>query len=116
MAEAEPTAVEIPPERVGELEDAQIVDVRTDAEWEDGHLADARHVPLDELPREAESLDQGRPVVFYCRVGERSAVAAQAFRASGWDAYSIEGGLVAWAERGLPVEGQVGLRSNLPGL
>ena len=43
-------------------------------------------------------------MVFYCRSGARSALAAQAFRASGFDAYNLAGGLVAWTERGLPLE------------
>ena len=44
-------------------------------------------------------------------------MAAEAFAASGWSAHSIEGGLAAWAERGLPLEpqdGQVAERSILP--
>jgi rhodanese-related sulfurtransferase len=39
-------------------------------------------------------------VVFYCRVGARSTMAAQAFRASGYEAYSMTGGLVRWAGEG----------------
>ena len=63
-------------------------------------------------------LENERPVVLYCRSGDRSGPAAQAFRASGWDARSMAGGLVAWAEKGLPLEpedGEVAARSNLPG-
>ena len=44
-------------------------------------------------------------------------MAADAFAASGWDAHSIEGGLLAWAEAGLPLEpegGEVADRSGLP--
>ncbi len=111
---------ELAPERVADLVgtgDAQLVDVRTHEEHAAGHIAEDRHVPLDELPRAAEELDRDRPVVFYCRVGERSGMAAEAFRASGWDAHNMAGGLVAWADRGLPLEpdgGEVAQHSALP--
>ncbi|MFL5827629.1 MAG: rhodanese-like domain-containing protein, partial [Thermoleophilaceae bacterium] len=68
----------------------------------------ARHIPLERLSEEAESLPQDRPLVFQCRVGARSAMAAQAFRAAGFDAYNLSGGLVAWAARGLPLSPEGG--------
>jgi rhodanese-related sulfurtransferase len=43
-------------------------------------------------------------VVFYCRLGARSGMAAQAFRRAGYDAYSMDGGITAWHERGMPLE------------
>jgi len=47
-------------------------------------------------------------VVFYCRSGGRSAVATQAFRASGYDARNMSGGLLAWDRGGLPIEPEGG--------
>ncbi|HEX6460029.1 MAG TPA: rhodanese-like domain-containing protein [Thermoleophilaceae bacterium] len=105
MAETS-TEFELSPEQASELEDAQLVDVRTSAEYDAGHAEGAVHVSLDELQAAAGGLDRDRPVVFYCRAGERSRMAVDAFRASGWDAYGLEGGLLAWAERGLPLEPQ----------
>jgi rhodanese-related sulfurtransferase len=111
---------ELPPERVAELigsGEAQLVDVRTHEEHAAGHIAGDRHVPLDELPRVAQEIERDRPVVFYCRAGERSGMAADAFRASGWEAHNMAGGLVAWAEQGLPLEpagGDVAPHSALP--
>ena len=109
----------IAPERAAELleDGAQAIDVRTPEEHDAGHIAGDRHVPLDEVDGAAASFDRSAPVIFYCRGGERSAMAAEAFAASGWSAHSIEGGLAAWAERGLPLEpqdGQVAERSILP--
>ena len=43
-------------------------------------------------------------MIFYCRSGNRSALAAAAFRQSGWDAYNLAGGLLAWVEHGLPLD------------
>jgi rhodanese-related sulfurtransferase len=95
------------PERVAELARAgevQLVDVREQHEHDAGHIEGSSHIELDRLSAGADALARERPVVFYCRVGGRSAVATQAFRASGWDAYNMEGGLVAWVERGLPIQ------------
>ena len=98
--------------------DAEVIDVRTDAEWAAGHIAGTRHVPFERLVAEAGDLDRSRPIVFYCRSGDRSAAAAQALTASGWTAVtSLDGGLVAWVEHGLPLEpadGQVVEPSALP--
>jgi rhodanese-related sulfurtransferase len=47
-------------------------------------------------------------VVFYCRVGARSGMAAGAFRRAGFDAYSVDGGLTEWARRGFPLEPEDG--------
>jgi rhodanese-related sulfurtransferase len=112
-------STELGPERAAEMarEGAQVVDVRGEDEHEAGHIAGDRLIPFDRLKDEAASIDQGRPVVLYCRSGDRSAAAVQALRASGWDAYSIEGGLLEWTEQGLPIEpqgGRVADRDVLP--
>ena len=113
-------AHEVGPERVAELVssgEAQVIDVRTDAEYEAGRIGGAEHVPFDELTARSETLDRSRPVVFYCRSGDRSAVAAQAFAAAGWQAHSMAGGLAEWSECGLPLEpedGRVKPPSGLP--
>jgi rhodanese-related sulfurtransferase len=98
---------DLAPERVAALLDDegwQVIDVREPYEREAGHIAGTRHVELQRLTSEAGSIDKERPVIFYCRVGARSGMAAQAFRASGWEAYNMRGGITEWAERGLPLE------------
>jgi rhodanese-related sulfurtransferase len=67
-----------------------------------------RHIQMTELAGAAGSLDPERPVIFYCAVGARSLMAAQAFRRAGFDAYSMAGGLVRWAEEGRPLEPEGG--------
>jgi len=91
--------------RDGEL---QVIDVREPYEREAGHIAGTTHIPLVELSARAGEIDSERAVVFYCRVGARSDMAAQAFRASGYKALSMEGGLVRWAQEGLPLSPQGG--------
>jgi rhodanese-related sulfurtransferase len=100
--------LEVAPERAAELirDDAvQLVDVREDHEVAAGRLAGARHIALEQLAAEADSIDRETPVLFYCHVGARSAMAAEAFRRAGYEAYSLTGGIAAWEERGLAVEG-----------
>ena len=98
---------DLTPEQASELVakgEVRLVDVRETYEWNEGRIAGARHVEMDQLSAEAGSLSGDPPVLFYCRTGARSAVATQAFRASGLDAYNLAGGLVAWVEKGLPIE------------
>jgi rhodanese-related sulfurtransferase len=108
MSEAAETQLDVDPVRVQEwlAEDPQlqVVDVREPYEREAGHIAGTRHIELVHLSEQAVTLDRELPVVFYCRVGSRSEMAAQAFRASGFEAYSMSGGLVRWAAEGLPLE------------
>ena len=87
---------------------AELVDVREPYEWEAGRIEGARHVPIPELAALAEELDPERPVVFVCRVGARSAMAADAFRKGGYEAYSLAGGLEAWAGDGRSLEPEDG--------
>jgi rhodanese-related sulfurtransferase len=95
--------------------DVQLVDVRTTEEREAGRIpGDTAHIPFEELHARAAELDKDRPVVFYCRSGDRSGVAAEAFEASGFNAVSLTGGMLAWQEGGREVEGEVGSPSGLP--
>jgi len=82
----------------------QLVDVREPYEREAGHIAGSRHIPMVALTDQASSLDRERPIVFYCRVGARSTMAAQAFRAAGFQALSMSGGLVRWAAESRPLD------------
>jgi rhodanese-related sulfurtransferase len=102
---------EISPKRLVEVlhdDGWQVIDVREPYEREAGHLAGTRHVELTQLTAQAESIDRERPVVFYCRVGSRSTMATQAFRAAGYQAYNLTGGIVNWVAAGLPLEPEDG--------
>jgi rhodanese-related sulfurtransferase len=102
---------DLTPERARELAErgeVRLVDVREAREWDNGRIAGAEHVEMDQLVDRAHALSEDPPVVFYCRTGGRSAVATQAFRASGITAYNMAGGLVAWVESGLPIEPEDG--------
>jgi rhodanese-related sulfurtransferase len=85
-------------------EGAQLVDVRAEHEWEMGHIAGATHLPLAELAERAGEIDRERPVVLYCRGGNRSTMAAEALAAEGYDAAKLSEGIVGWADADLPLE------------
>jgi rhodanese-related sulfurtransferase len=115
MSSGDQTAtIEIDPERLEawlqEEPDLQVIDVRESYERGAGYIAGSRHIELMKLSSEAATLERGRPVVFYCRVGARSEMAAQALRTAGFEAYSMRGGLLRWAheQRALtPADGYV---------
>ena len=86
----------------------QLVDVREDYEREAGHVGGSRHVPLAELTAAAPSIDPATPLVFVCRVGSRSSMAAWSFARAGYDSHNLDGGMVAWAASGLPLEPEGG--------
>jgi rhodanese-related sulfurtransferase len=104
--------IEVEPERVAQWREQdsalQLIDVREPYEREAGHIPDSRHVELVQLSGEAASVQREHPVVFYCRVGARSLMAAQAFRAAGYEAYSMTGGLRRWAQEGRPLTPESG--------
>jgi rhodanese-related sulfurtransferase len=87
---------------------AQLIDVRSDHEWEAGRIAGATHIVFDEVGERAGDIDPERPVILYCRGGNRSAAAAAVLRSAGYDAVHVEGGLTAWTEAGLPLEPEDG--------
>lgn len=102
---------DLEPERVKELVEgsqAQLVDVREPYEWEAGRISGATHIELERLAGRAEEIDRDTPVIFQCRVGNRSGLAMQAFRAAGYDAYNMDGGIEAWVAEGLPLEPEGG--------
>ncbi|QEC50704.1 rhodanese-like domain-containing protein [Baekduia soli] len=83
----------------------QLIDVREQYEWDAGRIpGDSRHIELERLSSQAATIDRQRPVVFQCRLGARSLMAAQAFRRAGFDAWSLAGGIQAWHDAGLPLD------------
>jgi rhodanese-related sulfurtransferase len=82
----------------------QLVDVRTPAEYADGHLAGAKLIPVQELPRRLSEIERGRPVLLYCRTGHRSAYALKILQGHGFtEVKHIHGGMNAWMSAGLQV-------------
>lgn len=88
--------------RLGEL---QVLDVRRDDEWAQGHIHTAKHIYLPELPRRLSELDRSRPVAVYCSTGYRAGIAASLLQREGFrDVIHVPGSMIAWRAANLPLE------------
>jgi rhodanese-related sulfurtransferase len=106
MAALDHLQEDLTPEEVRRLLDEgaiDLIDVREPYEHAAGSIEGARHVEIPKLTAAAAEMDAERPVVFYCRSGARSAMTTQAFRASGFSAFNMTGGLLAWVAKDLPI-------------
>jgi rhodanese-related sulfurtransferase len=86
---------------IEEQQDFVLVDVRSAADYEKGHIAEARHIPIAELLGEESlaSLPQDRRIVVYSNGSENGAKAATLLRVAGLNAHVVTGGYNAWHER-----------------
>lgn len=88
-------------------EDALVVDVREAADFAAGHIIGARHIPHAEVDARAADLKRNKtkPVIVSCATGTRSAAAVAAFKKHGFEkVFSLNGGIAAWKQAGLPTE------------
>ena len=83
---------------------ATLIDVRREYEFAAGHLEGATHIEMNELTARSDEIPKDQPVLFYCRGGNRSSMAADAFQQAGYDAHNLAGGIAAWATEGRPLE------------
>lgn len=88
-------------------EDAVILDVREQNEWNLGHIPGAKFLPRGHLESRVEGVaSRDRKVVVYCARGNRSAFAADTLQQMGYtDVVSMAGGWGAWVAAGGDVEG-----------
>jgi rhodanese-related sulfurtransferase len=87
-------------------DDALVLDVREDKEWSEGHIPNAKHIPLGQLSTRISELEKykGRPIVVSCRSGHRSASACRTLKKNGFEhAHNLSGGIIAWEQASLPV-------------
>ncbi|OGZ07740.1 MAG: hypothetical protein A3C93_06485 [Candidatus Lloydbacteria bacterium RIFCSPHIGHO2_02_FULL_54_17] len=81
------------------------VDVRTKTEWEKGHIAGFRHIPMSELAEHVDELKRYPKVYFLCHSGGRSGRACALLARNGHQgAINVLGGWSEWVARGYPVE------------
>jgi rhodanese-related sulfurtransferase len=89
---------------IKQKKDLQLIDVRTEAEYADGHLAGAKLIPVQELEQRVAEIDKKKPVLLYCRSGHRSGNALKILQDHGYaQAKHLEGGIKAWQAAGMPV-------------
>jgi rhodanese-related sulfurtransferase len=88
-------------------EGALILDVRTQGEFDAGHVPGAMNISHDELATRLSELDssKNRPIVVYCRSGKRAAMASSVLLEAGYlNLLHLEGDMNAWHASGLPTE------------
>ncbi|WP_293170170.1 rhodanese-like domain-containing protein [Oceanithermus sp.] len=84
--------------------DVMIVDVRTPAEYAEGHIAGAVNLPLQTIESWYKDLPKDKPVYLYCRSGNRSQQAAEFLKKKGFsNIYNEQGGIIAWTQRNYPL-------------
>ncbi len=83
-----------------------MLDVRDDAEFSAGHIADAKHIPLAKLEERIKELDKykDKPILVHCQGGVRSTKACSILRKREFTKlHNLQGGLNAWTAAKLPV-------------
>lgn len=88
-------------------DNVQLVDVRTEAEFREGHIASDKVKNIDvkqsDFAGQADKeLDKGLPVAVYCRSGRRSLDAAKQLTERGFEVINLKGGILEWQEKGKP--------------
>tara|TARA_Y100000996_G_scaffold259370_1_gene204216 strand:+ start:380 stop:712 length:333 start_codon:yes stop_codon:yes gene_type:complete len=88
-----------------DTQDVQIIDSREVDEHESGHVPDSINIPHMETFNRISEIDTDKPVLFICKAGQRSAVAAEFAFAAGLtnELYNVDGGHDAWEESGYPM-------------
>ena len=81
----------------------QLLDVRSQEEFDEGHIARAILVDVNDtafVEKAMAVLDPQRQVAVYCRSGRRSARAASLLAAQGMKVTNLDGGVIAWQDSG----------------
>lgn len=81
-----------------------LLDVRTPEEYATGHIAGSVNISITELQNRLAEVPKDKPVVVYCRSGNRSNQAMQLLSAAGYTQISDLGGIISWVDAGYPVE------------
>jgi rhodanese-related sulfurtransferase len=89
-------------------DDAVLLDVRQENEWNAGHAPMATLIPLAELADYVDELPRDRLIICACRSGGRSLRAATFLQDQGFDTVNLTGGMMAWFSEDLPFESDDG--------
>jgi hydroxyacylglutathione hydrolase len=102
---------QVDPAEVANGNHRTVIDVRGAAEWNAGHIPNARHLFLGDLPTTSDDLPRDLPMVIHCQGGTRASIAASMLQAKGFtNVTTLRGGMDAWSAAHLPIE-----RSNEKG-
>jgi rhodanese-related sulfurtransferase len=85
-------------------QNAVVVDVRDPADFNAGHIPNAKHIPLADIEKRASELKLDKPIIFVCQTGTKAGKAASTLRKTGREnVFVLDAGLRAWKEAGLPI-------------
>jgi hydroxyacylglutathione hydrolase len=80
-----------------------VLDVRTESEWQSGHIEDALHIHGGVLKDRFEEVPKDRPIAVICGTGYRGSIAASFLKSNGYgDVSNVLGGMTAWKAAQLP--------------
>lgn len=88
-------------------ENAVVLDIREDNEFQTGHIVNAIHIPLSYLKDRTTELEKykSRPIIAACRSGSRSGQACSQLKKAGFEnIYNLKGGMMAWQHASLPID------------
>ena len=84
------------------------VDVRPAEQFQAGHIAQARSLPVADIDQKAAALPKNKPLIVVCESGRDAAKVAAKLKAQGFgDVHVLEGGMRAWSQASLPVTKKV---------
>jgi rhodanese-related sulfurtransferase len=82
-----------------------ILDVRTQEEYDEGHIMGSTLIPVDELDRRLTELPREKKILVYCSTGHRSLTASEKLENSGFtQLYNMKGGITEWKNAGFDIE------------
>ena len=87
-------------------EDAIVLDVRENKEYQGGHILNSVHIPQSSLAKRITELEKykNKPIIVGCRSGSRSAFACGLLKKQGFEnVYNLSGGVMAWQNANLPL-------------
>jgi rhodanese-related sulfurtransferase len=88
---------QITPKELDQKKGMMLLDVRSDKEYEQGHIPGAAHVPLPEIGDRVKKLKKDKDLVVYCRSGNQSIWAIKRLMGMGYkNLYNLKGGYSAW--------------------
>jgi rhodanese-related sulfurtransferase len=83
-------------QRLSNQENVTVIDVREDFEWSRGHIPQAKHIPLSELPERMMELNREQETILVCHSGNRSRKACDFLHEQGYRVVNMSGGMSNW--------------------
>jgi rhodanese-related sulfurtransferase len=87
-------------------DEAIVLDVRESADFDGGHIRNAKNIPMSSLKSQLDSLekDKDKPILMYCRSGNLSGKACRLLKKAGFsNVHNLAGGMQGWQDANLPI-------------